>query len=777
MIAWCSRTGHRDSRAEVEPGSFQGVIGEDFVTSTPWWPDRARARTGSPNVVLVVLDDVGFAQLGCFGSDIETPVFDGLAADGLQYTNFHTTALCSPTRACLLTGRNHHRNGMGRIIELATGFPGYDATIPRANGFLSEMLLPHGYATLAIGKWHLAPEDEGHLAAPRANWPLGRGFERFYGFHSGETHQFTPALISDNHQIAPPRTPEEGYHLTEDLVDQAIACVTDIRTVDSEKPFFLYFCPGACHSPHQAPAPWIERYRGYFDDGWDSWREATLARQIQSGVVTATTELSPRPPWVPAWADLSGDERRLYARYMEAFAGFLSHTDHHVGRLLDFLRHTGDLDNTIVLVLSDNGASSEGGPTGSVNDLRPWNVAPRTVAEALERIDEIGGPLCHNNYPWGWTVAGNTPFRRWKREVHEGGVADPLIVHWPAGISPGDSVRHQYVHAVDVLPTLLDLVGLPIPDRIGGVAQQSIDGTSFAYTFDEPDAPDRHLVQYYEMFGCRALYYDGWKAVTYHPIQDTSLGFDNDTWELYHVDADPSECHDLAASEPDRLRRLIDRWWVEAGRNGVLPLDNRPFSDFVMDKPRLVPPRSRYVYYPNAAPVPEIVAVNVRNRPHRITTLVDIPEPADGGPLAEGVLLAQGSGLGGWALFLTEGRPAYVHNFVSLDEHAMVADDPVPPGRHQVAFQFERTGEHRGVGHLLVDGTEVSRVVIPQFTLTRFSLTGAGLTCGYGDGLPVTRRYPAPFRFTGRILEAVVEVDGPMWIDPEGEVLDALTSQ
>jgi arylsulfatase len=761
----------------VEPGEFQGVIGDDFEGSVPWWPEPRRPKPGSPNVVLVVLDDVGFAQLGCFGSDIATPVMDRLARAGLQYTNFHTTALCSPTRACLLTGRNHHSNGMGRIVELATGFPGYDSTIPRANGFLSEILVEQGYATCAVGKWHLAPEDECHLAAPRHNWPLGRGFERFYGFLQGETHQFVPALVADNNQVRPPATPEDGYHLTEDLVDTAIEYVADLRAIDTEKPFFLYFCPGACHSPHQAPASWIDGYRGRFDAGWDAWRQATFERQMAGGILPPGTELSPRPEWVPAWDSLSGAAQQLYARYMEAFAGFLSHTDHHLGRLVEFLRRTGDLDNTVLVILSDNGASSEGGPTGSVNDLRPWNMAPRTVEEGVERIDQIGGPLCHNNYPWGWTVAGNTPFRRWKREVHEGGVADPLIVHWPAGTQRTGSPRRQYVHAIDVLPTLLEILGVTPPDAIGGVAQAPIHGCSFADTLSVPEAPDRHLVQYYEMFGCRALYHDGWKAVTYHPVQDTSKGFEEDRWELYHVAVDPSECHDLAAEQPDRLHRLIDRWWEEARAYGVLPLDNRPFSELVFDRPRPVPPRSRYVYYPGAASVPEMVAVNVRNRDHLIRATVEIPEAAPGAAPLEGVLVAQGSGLGGWTLYLADGRPAYAHNFVSLEEHHVQAAQTVPPGRHDVAFRFERTGEHRGVGHLLVDGAEVARLDIPRFTLTRFSLTGAGLTCGFSDGVPVTRRYGAPFPFTGLLEEVVIEVDGPAWVDPEAEAQHALTSQ
>ncbi|HMD46004.1 MAG TPA: arylsulfatase, partial [Acidimicrobiales bacterium] len=444
------------------------VVGRYYDESTPWWPEPVVAPAGAPNVVMVVLDDVGFAQLGCFGSDIETPVIDALADGGLRFSNFHTTAVCSATRSCLLTGRNHHSNGMGRVIEVATGFPGYDAVIPRANGFVSEMLLPHGYATYAVGKWHLTPEDECHAGASRRRWPLGRGFERFYGFMSGETHQFAPALVHDNHLVDPPAGIEDGYHLTEDLVDRAIGFVRDLRAVDDTKPFFLYYCPGACHTPHQAPAEWIERYRGRFDGGWDEWRDRTFERQQASGVLRPGTELSPRPEWVRAWADLSPDARRLYARYMEAFAGFLSHTDHHLGRLLDFLALTGDLDDTVVVVLSDNGASSEGGPTGTLNILHGWNRSPQSLEDALARIDEIGGPRWHNNYPWGWTLAGNTPFKRWKREVHEGGVADPLVVAWPRRLAAVAGVRHQYVHAIDLVPTLLDLVGLGAPTEIDG---------------------------------------------------------------------------------------------------------------------------------------------------------------------------------------------------------------------------------------------------------------------------------------------------------------------
>ncbi|HLG92309.1 MAG TPA: sulfatase-like hydrolase/transferase, partial [Acidimicrobiales bacterium] len=536
--------------------------------------------------------------------------------------------------------------------------------------------------------------------------------------------------------------------------------------------FFLYFCTGACHAPHQSPPEWRQRYRGAFDAGWDEWRQATFARQMEAGLLPPTTELSPRPEWVPAWESLSADEKRLYARYMEAFAGFMSHTDDQVGRLLRGLGEMGKLDNTLLFVLSDNGASSEGGPGGSVNDGRLWNMAPKPFEEALARIDEIGGPLCHNNYPWGWTVAGNTPFRRWKREVHEGGVADPLIVHWPAGVPERGGLRRQYVHAIDLVPTVLEVLGVEPPEELEGVAQSPIEGTSFAHTFADASAESRHRVQYYEMFGCRAIYRDGWKAVTYHPIQDTRTGFDEDRWELYHVDVDPSECHDLAGEHPELLRQMVELWWAEAGRYQVLPLDNRPFSEFVLERPPALPPRQTYVYYPGAAAVPEGVAANLHNRAHRISAEVEVPP---GG--AEGVLIAQGSGLGGWSLFVKDGRLAYVHNYVSYELHRIGAERPVAEGAHRLEFRYVPTGQHQGRGELWVDGDLAGQGEIPRFTPHLFSLCGAGLTCGYSDGLPVTPEYRAPFAFTGRLSKVTVEVDGTPWVDAEAQVRAAVARQ
>ena len=759
------------SVAPVEPDEFEGRIGRYHWESEAWWPPDPRPPEGAPNVLLVVLDDVGFAQLGCFGSDIETPTLDRLAAGGLRYTSFHTTALCSPTRACVLTGRNHHTVGMGRIIDLATGFPGYDARIPPSCAMLPALLTPHGYAAYAVGKWHLTPEDEIHLGARRDRWPLGKGFERWYGFFPGETHQFVPDLFHDSHHVDPPGTYEDGYHLTTDLVDRALGMVEDLRNVDVDKPWLLYLATGACHSPHQTPPGWIERYRGRFDDGWDAWRDATLLRQKAMGIVPGHTALSERPAWVPAWADLSDQERRVYARYMEAFAAYLSHTDHELGRLVDRLAAMGELDDTITIVLSDNGASSEGGPTGSLNDVRVWNALPRTVEEADERLEEIGGPRIHNNYPWGWTVAGNTPFRRWKRETHEGGVADPLLVHWPNGISARGELRHQYVHAIDLLPTLLDVIGVAPPATVAGVAQRPIDGVSLASTFPDASAPECHTVQHYEMFGCRALYDDGWKAVTYQEIQSDDPPLDQAPWELYDLRADPSETHDLAAAEPERLARMVDRWWEEAERHQVLPLDNRPFSELVFERPG-VAPRSRYTYWPGRAPVPESVAVNVRGRPHVITAHVTIPE---GLQVVEGVLAVQGSVLGGWSFhLLADGRLCYVHNLAGWRLYRVeAAIGRLAPGDHALAFRFEGPA-----ASLSVDGVVVGTGEVRRTAWSRFSITGAGLSAGWSpDFSPADGDYRGRFEFTGTLHRVDIDVEGVPALDPDAEARDSIASQ
>ena len=759
-----------DQEDVMETPAFQGVIGDDWRESTPWWPEQPIPPAGAPNVVLVVLDDVGFAQLGCYGSDIATPTIDRLAGEGVRLTNFHTTALCSPTRACLLTGRNHHRNGLGRVADLAVGFPGYNGEVPKENGFLSEILRQRGYATYAVGKWHLTPDDETNMAAPRHSWPTSRGFDRWYGFHGGETHQFVPALYHDNHSVRPPRSVEDGYHLSADLADRAIAQLADLRAVDVDRRFFLYFATGACHSPHHAPREWIERYEGRFDKGWDQWREEIFARQLEAGLFPPGTEMAPRPPWVPAWSELPESERAVAARFMECFAAFLSYTDDQLARLLDFLERTGDLEDTLVILVSDNGASSEGGPTGSINDNRLQNFDPAGPDELARRVDELGGPAAHNNYPWGWTMAGNTPFKRWKREVHEGGVADPCIVSWPARIS-GGGLRHQFAHAVDVLPTVLELAGIERPETIEYVPQTRIDGISFASLLgaDGADAPAARTTQHFEMFGSRAIYHDGWKAVTFKPIGplyndgiNWNAPFSEDRWELYHVAVDPTELHDLAADEPGRLADMIDRWWVEARANQVLPLDNRVLHTLVHPKPDRRAPRLSTTYYPGTSPVPETVAANVKNRSHVIDVDVTIPSGAP----AEGVLLAQGSVLGGFSLHLDGGRLRYVHNLYGKERHVVTAEETVGAGRHRLTFRFDRLEPVGGRAVLEVDGELVGEGVIPVFTVAAFSATGAGMTCGYEVGPAVGEGYRAPFPCTADIHSATVTLSEHVPVNP-----------
>jgi arylsulfatase A-like enzyme len=762
--------------------TFGGKIGDDWRTSEPWWPPVPTPPAGAPNVVLIVLDDVGFAQLGCYGSDIDTPVIDGLAAEGTRLANFHTTALCSPTRACLLTGRNHHRSGMGRVADLAIGFPGYWGRPPRENGFLSEILRANGYATYAVGKWHLSPEHETNMARSRATWPLGRGFDRWYGFHGGETHQFTPGLYHDNHSVRPPRSVEDGYHLSADLADRAIEFLGDLRAVDDEVPFFLYFATGACHSPHHAPAEWIDRYRGHFAGGWDRWRDETFARQLALGVVPEGTALPPRPPWVPAWETLGDQERALAERFMECFAAYLSYTDQQIGRVLEFIADLGDADGTVAMLVSDNGASSEGGKEGTINEGMLSNFEAAGVEEMYRRIDEIGGPLSHNNYPWGWTMAGNTPFKRWKREVHEGGVADPCIVRLTASKRRGaGEVRRQYAHAIDILPTVLELVGVEPPAEIDGIAQSHLDGVSFAYALGEGGArePDRHRTQHFEMLSSRAIYHDGWKAVTYHPVGPiyddglrASAPFDEDVWELYHVAEDVSEAHDRAAELPGKVAELVALWWEEARRNDVLPLDNRVLEAMVHRDDRRRP-QAAYRYFPGGAQVPEWVAADVRNRSHRIAVSVDVPD----GVVPSGVLLALGCALGGWSLHVIEGRLRYVHNLHGQRLYEVTATDVVGPGRHELEFRFEKDELAGGQATLHVDGRPVGEAAVRRFTPVAFNEVGIGLTCGYEWGPSVGGDYRAPFAFNGTIVRAEVSATGPVVRDPVAEIAAILASQ
>jgi arylsulfatase len=620
------------------------------------------------------------------------------------------------------------------------------------------------------------------MASSRATWPLGRGFDRWYGFHGGETHQFVPALYHDNHCVRPPRAAEDGYHLSADLGDRAIEFLGDLRAVDAELPFFLYFATGACHSPHHAPPEWIDRYEGHFAHGWDGWREETFARQRALGVVSEGTELSPRPPWVPSWDSLDQRQRALAERFMECFAAYLSYTDQQIGRVLDFIADLGDADDTVVMVVSDNGASSEGGQEGTINEGRLSNFEAASVDEMYRRIDEIGGPLSHNNYPWGWTMAGNTPFKRWKREVHEGGVADPCVIRLPPSRRfDAGGIRRQYAHAIDVLPTALELVGVDPPAEIAGIAQSHLDGTSFAYVLDDggEDEPDRHRTQHFEMLGSRAIYHDGWKAVTYHPvgpIYDDSLRasapFDEDVWELYHVAEDVSEVHNRAAEFPVKVTELVSLWWQEARRNDVLPLDNRVLEAMVHKHDRRRPQQT-YRYFPGGAQVPEWVAADVRNRSHQMSVTVEVPD----GVVPSGVLLALGCALGGWSLHVLDGRLRYVHNLHGRRLYEVTADRILGSGRHHLEFRFDKDQGAGGRAALVVDGHPAGAADVGRFTPVAFNEVGIGLTCGYEWGPSVGGDYEAPFAFNGAIVRAEVTATGPVVRDPVAEVAAILASQ
>jgi arylsulfatase len=761
---------------------FKGVIKPTAQESTPWWPESPKAPEGAPNVVFVVLDDVGFSQLGCYGSDIATPNMDRLAAGGLLYNNFHTTALCSPTRACLLTGRNHHSVGVATVMELASGYPGYDGIIPKSAGTIAEILKRSGYNTFAAGKWHLTPDGETSPAGPYDRWPLGMGFERFYGFLNGDTNQWYPDLTYDNHKVEQPRQPEDGYHLTEDLVDRAIGFVRDQQAAAPEKPFFLLLSFGACHAPHHAPREFIDKYKGRFDMGWDIAREETLARQKEKGLVPPDTELPPRNPGVKAWEELSSDEQRLFARMMEIYAGFMEHTDHHLGRFLDFLDKLGCMDDTLIIFLSDNGASMEGGELGLSNELRFFNVAPESLEELLERMDDLGGTGTYNHYPFGWAMAGNTPLKRYKQHTHGGGIRDPLIIHWPAGIKDKGVIRTQYHHVVDIVPTVLEIIGIKPPAELDGIAQKPMEGVSMAYSLEDGEASTRKEVQYFEMLGHRGIWQKGWKAVTWHaawasamtvpgyegPVNDGD--YDADRWELYHIDEDFSECRDLAEEHPEKLQELKDLWWTEAEKHDVLPLDDRAPERYFAPKPKPGGERDTYILYPGTS-LPETAAPDVRNRSHSITAEVNIPE---GG--AEGVLAAMAGLTAGYVLYIQKNHLVYEHNYLDKERYIITSESEVPEGSSTLRFEFTKTGEHQGTGALFINGEKVGEGDIPHTVPIRFS-AGEGLDIGRDGTTPVSESYTCPYAFTGTLERVVFELDGKPHQDPEGDFHAAMGRQ
>jgi len=776
------------------PSTFHGKIELDIRDSTPDWSPflPPSAPPGAPNVLLLAWDDVGFGTMDVFGGPVEMPTMRRIAELGVRYSNFHTTALCSPTRASLLTGRNATSNGMATIAEFNSGFPGISTCIPFENAFVSEVLADRGWSTYAVGKWHLTPGFECNLGAYKGRWPLGRGFERFYGFLGGESSSWYPDLVYDNHQIEAPGRPEDGYHLSQDLADRAIEFIRDGKVINPDKPFFLYLAPQAGHAPHHVPAEWADRYKGRFDQGYEAIRPQILARQKELGILPADTELTPinphgepdttgpeGQPWpaldtVRPWDSLSDAERRLFARMAEVFAGYMSHADHQVGRVIDYLEASGQLDNTLIIVVSDNGASGEGGPNGSFNEMRFFNGVPDTTEETLPHIDELGSPASYNHYNTGWAWAFDTPFPYWKRWAgYEGGVADMCLVAWPARIQPDARVRHQYVHAVDVVPTIYELLGVDPPETLKGHVQSPLEGQSFAASLTEPEAPSKDT-QFYAMLGQRSIYHQGWLATTLHPPISGWGHFESDVWELYRLETDRAQSRDLAKEEPQRLQALKDLWYYYAGRYNGLPLDDRSAIEQVLaERPKGATDRSRYEYFPHCADVPEFAGVAVNGRSYTIAAGVRV-DSSD----AEGVLYAHGGVGGGHSLYIKDRRLRYTFNWLGTHIQDVVADREVTPGPHVLTAEFVLSGPSadaalpgsRGTLTLYVDRDQVgSRAIVTQPGY--FCPVGDGICVGRDSGSPVSPEYRAPFAFTGGTIDkVVVDVSGDAYVDHEAQV-------
>jgi arylsulfatase A-like enzyme len=744
---------------------FKGEIRASVKESTPWWPPQTKPPAAAPNILIVLFDDVGFSDFGCYGSPIRTPTIDRLAAQGLRYTGFHTTAMCSTTRAALLTGRNHHSVGVGCLANFDSGFPGYRGKIAKEAGTLAEMLRPHAYRNYMVGKWHVTPLTEAGATGPFDGWPLGRGFDRYYGFMDAETDQYAPELVLDNSSIDPPGTYESGYHLTADLVDQSIRFLASHAAERADAPWLLWLALGACHAPHQAPFDLIKSYDDVFKDGWDLERDRRIARQKAMGVVPAATRLPPRNDGVQPWASHSADERRLFTRLQSAFAAMLDHADQHLARLVAFLERTDMLANTLVLVLSDNGASQEGGPLGFVNSTGPRNLRPETFAEKLARIDDIGGPDTHSNFPLGWAMAANTPLRRYKQNTHGGGIRDPLVVSWPQGIQARGGLRHQFAHACDLTPTILELTGIAAPGEINGMRQMPIEGTSFAASLTDAAAPSKSPPQYFEMFGHRGLWHAGWKAVAYHP---PGTAYENDRWELFHLDQDFSETDDLAAAQPERLAEMVALWWDEAKKHNVLPLDDSFRERFVVNAERFHGARRRYVFHAGMGHLPTEVAPDLRSRSYLIEAEARIPEGC------EGVLIAHGDATSGYSLYVQSDR--LVHDMNVGGEHVIVRSQaPVPGGEHRLGLRVRRLrdsdeaaarkGPALSEFTLLIDG-EPAGSVRSYLSFANF-ISWTGLDIGRDRGSPVSH-YRAPFEFTGKLVKVSVTMDDDQSLDGEG---------
>jgi arylsulfatase A-like enzyme len=723
---------------------------------------QVKAPDKAPNVLIILIDDMGFGQSSAFGGPIHMPNAEKLAKGGLRYNKFHTTALCSPTRAALLSGRNHHVNNMGSITETATAFPGQTGQRPNAVAPLAEMLRLNGYSTAAYGKSHETAAWEVSPSGPTDRWPTRSGFDKFYGFIGGETNQWAPAIYEDMSRVELPKDP--NYHFMTDMTNQAIKWTSAQKALTPDKPFFTYFAPGATHAPHHAPKEWIAKYKGKFDQGWDKLREETLARQIALGVVPAGTKLAPKPEAIKDWDKLTDDEKKLFARQMEVFAGYGEYADAEIGRLIQAIEDLGQLDNTLIFYeIGDNGASAEGTMNGLFNEMTYFNAVPETVADILKHYDDLGGPNSYPHYAAGWAVAGDCPFT-WTKQVagSYGGCRNPLIVHWPAGIKAKGEVRSQWHHVIDIAPTILEAAGLPEPKVVNSTPQTPIEGVSMLYSFNDAKAKDRHTTQYFEIFGNRGIYQDGWLAHTVHRAAwegKPRHPFLEDVWELYHVDEDFSAATDLAAKNLAKLKELQALFLKEAEKNRVLPLDDRTLERMnaaLVGRPDLMAGRTSLTVYDGMIGMTENVFINTKNRSHTITAEVTVPK---GG--ANGVILSQAGRFGGWSLYVKDGKPMYTYNFLGLSASKVASSKALPEGKVTIRYEFKYDGGgpgKGGTGTISVNGEKVAEGKIDKTQGYVFS-ADEGADVGRDGETPVTDDYKeGDNKFTGKIAKVTVEL-------------------
>ena len=739
---------------------FKGKIGESYKDSKPDFPESVQASKGSPNVLLILLDDVGFGMCSTFGGPVPTPQMDKLANNGLKYNRFHTTALCSPTRGALLAGRNHHSIATGVIIEMGTGYPGYTGVIPKSTALVSQVLRDNGYATAMFGKWHNTPEPDISPAGPFDRWPTGLGFDYFYGFNQGETHQYYPVLYRNTSAVPQPKLPEQGYHFTADMTDEAIAWTRNIRAASPDKPWFNYFSTSGVHAPHHAPKDWLQKFIGKFDHGWDKQRELTHAKQIELGIIPKGTKLTPRPKEVPAWDTQSADAKKVYLRLMENYAAYMAYTDFEVGRLIDSLQASGELDNTLVMyVVGDNGASAEGGLEGTFSEIASLLGVQLGLESSIKRIDEIGGPTSEPHVPVGWAWAMNAPLQ-WTKQVasHFGGTRNPMVVHWPKGIKAKGELRNQFHHVIDVVPTILEAAKIAEPKVVNGIAQKPIEGVSMVYSFDDAKAKDRRTTQYFELATNRAIYHDGWVACSKYGLPWETLGrgdgFLTAPWELYNVDQDFSEADDLAAKMPAKLEELKAKFIAEAKKYDVLPLDPR-FSERMDPSLRIAgKPKTSWTYYGNSVSLPEPIGPKLFPRPLTMTAELVVPK---GG--AEGVVTCAGAFSAGWSLYVTENRPVFRYTFFDVADVTIQGTKTLPEGKVTLSTDFTPDGSPQGSGtlKLFVNGQPAGEGKVER---SAFRHGLEPFEVGRDSITPIDPAYKGKgsFPFTGNIEKVVFQI-------------------